>query len=191
MHTFQNYVYFCFVFNLINKLIMKKILLLLVVAVASLTASAQIYVGGDLGFWHNDDADKTVFSIAPSVGYELSESWAIGGELKYSWVKDGDQNMAIAPYARWSFFESGIVRLFADFGFGVAVTKPDTGDSHTGWAIGARPGIALKLNDHFSVLAKCGFAGYMDEYASGKTMGNGFGLDVSGENLSFGIEYTF
>ena len=175
---------------------MKKILLMLVVAVASLTASAQVYVGGGLGFWHESENDVTTFRLAPSVGYELSEKWAIGAEVAYEFVKAGAnvQTMEIAPYARWSYFNNKAVRLFVDMGFGVGVVKPEDVDGETSWNIGARPGIAVKLNDHFSLLAKVGFLGYDQGGAFGEAgwqKTKRFGFDLDGENLTFGIEYTF
>lgn len=39
---------------------MKKILLIVAIAAASLTASAQTYVGGSVGFWRN--SDKTLLT---------------------------------------------------------------------------------------------------------------------------------
>ena len=174
---------------------MKKFLLMIVVALATLTANAQIYVGGELGVWHDTDADQTAFTLAPGVGYEFNEKWAAGGELKFGMVTDAYTQFAIAPYARWSFFHSDRVRLFLDMGFGFQVTDFDDAydydgdDSVTGFRIGVQPGIAFKLNDHFSLLAKVGFLGYDNEYA--KIGREGLGFEVNGENLTFGIEYTF
>ena len=167
---------------------MKRFLLMMVVAFTAMAASAQIYVGGELGLWYDNDEEQTRFTIAPSVGYELSETWALGGELKYQLLSDEYNMLAVAPYARWSYFNKGMVRLFVDMGFGVGVVKPDEGDSETAWRIGAQPGLAIKLNEHFSILAKAGFLGYDDCYG---TSSKGFGFEMSGENLSFGIEYTF
>ena len=183
---------------------MKKFLLMVVVALTTLTANAQFYVGGELGVWQDTDADQTTLTIAPGLGYEFNEKWAAGGEVVFSMMTDNYTKFAIAPYARWSFFESNRVKLFLDMGFGVSVTNFDydvidvedaengdieADDDVTGFRIGVQPGIAFKLNDHFSVLAKVGFLGFDNEYA--KVGREGFGLNVSGDNLRFGIEYTF
>ncbi len=48
---------------------MKKIFLSVAVAAMSLTASAQVYVGGEVGAWRNSDANTTTVSIQPEVGY--------------------------------------------------------------------------------------------------------------------------
>ena len=68
----------------------------------------QVYVGGSFNLTHDKNADVTNFSIAPEVGYNLNENWAIAAEIGYTHFKS-DENKAnafnFAPYARFSFFE--------------------------------------------------------------------------------------
>lgn len=54
--------------------------------------------------------------------------------------------------------------------------------------IGLRPGIAVKLNDHFSFVAKYGFLGYRRNV---NTSGDSFGLMLTSEDLSIGFHYNF
>lgn len=141
------------------------------------------------------DVDKTSFSITPDVGYNLSEKWAVGVELAYAHNGyDGDKlnsnAFALAPYARYSFYENKIVRLFLDMGFGFSTYKAKHADSVNGFEIGVKPGLAVKLNDNFSFITKVGFAGYRDDYYRNMN-GNGFGVALDGENISIGIEYEF
>lgn len=141
---------------------MKKIVLFLFVAIATLSVKAQdLYMGGTVGLWRNDDANTTSFKLAPEIGYNLSEQWALGVELQFNHeYKEhiSTNTFAIAPYARFSYYENKIVRLFVDGGFGFATTKvKDGGDAVNGFEIGLKPGIAIKLNQHFSLVAKCGF----------------------------------
>lgn len=99
---------------------MRKLFLLVVIVMAAISASAQegIYLGGGISLWRNNDLDKTSFSITPDVGYNLSEKWAVGVELAYAHNGyDGEDAIstnafALAPYARYSFYENKIVRLF-------------------------------------------------------------------------------
>ena len=107
---------------------MKKIVLLLLVVCATVSMNAQVYVGGTAGFWSNDkdDADETSFVIAPEIGYNFNEKWAIGAELGYGYGKKQgvkDDALFINPYARYTYCETGIVRLFLDGGFGIASVK--------------------------------------------------------------------
>lgn len=88
----------------------------------------------------------------------------------------------------FSYYENKIVRLFIDGGFGFATTKvKDGGDAINGFEIGLKPGIAIKLNQHFSLVAKCGFLGYKDDYMNN----SGFGFSASSEDLTFGFHYEF
>ena len=52
-----------------------------------------------------------------------------------------------------------------------------------------KPGLAIKLTDHFSLVTKYGFLGYRDDYMLGA--GNGYGFNFSSEDLSIGFHYTF
>ena len=172
---------------------MKKIAVFLFVAMVALSAKAQVYVGGSLGFWHNDDGKgKTTSIIAPEIGYNINPKWSIGGTVILSHTKLDKYNtngFGIAPYARYSYYENERVRLFVDGGFGLSSKKEFNSDEREGgFEIGLKPGFSLKLNDKFSVLAKCGFLGYRDDYLMGE---DGTGLSLSGENLSFGLYYQF
>ena len=173
---------------------MKKMLLIVAVMMVSLAAQAQeMYLGGGISLWRNTDIDQTSFSITPDFGYVLNEKWAFGGEVAYahSSVDDGLSlnSFAIAPYARYSYFQNKIVRLFLDLGFGVSTSKIEHSDSDTGFEVGIKPGLAIKLDHHFSLVTKVGFAGYRDDFHGHKD--TGFGVDLNGEHISFGIEYEF
>lgn len=45
---------------------MKKILLTIAVAAASLSASAQVYLGGEVGAWRNSDKNHTSLPSIPN-----------------------------------------------------------------------------------------------------------------------------
>ena len=142
---------------------MKKIVFFLFATMLVASVKAQVYVGGTVGLWHNDDLDATFFKLEPEVGYNLSEKWAVGGVLAFAHGKadEGKYNaFALAPYARYSYYENKVVRLFVDGGFGFSTQKVKGFDSVNGFEIGFKPGIAIKLNSKFSAVAKCGFLGY-------------------------------
>lgn len=176
---------------------MKKIVLFLFVAMAALSVKAQVYVGGTVSFWHNDDADATSFIVSPEIGYNLSEKWAVGGVIGFthSKVSIDDESLkvnsfSIAPYARYSYYENKILRLFIDGGVGFSTYKIKDFDSESGFEIGFRPGLAIKLNKNFNLIAKCGFLGYRDDY-NGNSSNNGYGFAFTSEDLSFGFHYEF
>lgn len=172
---------------------MKKILMVVFVMMVVLSAKAQIYTGGTLSLWNDDDNNATSFTISPEIGYNLSEKWALGVTLGFAHAKTDELNVnvfAIAPYARFSYYENKLVRLFVDGGFGFSTAKEKkVDDAINGFEIGFKPGIAVKLNEHFSLVAKCGFLGYRDDYAVGGN--NGYGFALTSEDLSFGFHYEF
>ena len=130
---------------------MKKFLLIALLAVSAVAAKAQVYVGGQVGFWHNDDAKTTNIIIAPEVGYTFNEKWSAGVALQYGHYKADEYKMdafTISPYARYTYFKSGIVNLFVDGGVDFAVAKPKDGDSATGFGIGFKPGVSLNVTEN-------------------------------------------
>ena len=178
---------------------MKKIVLVFIVAFIAISANAQVYVGGTLGFssvkteTKSTDVKTTTFKILPEIGYELSEDWSIGTVIGYEYSKTEDlkiNTFTVAPYARYFFLDSNLVRLFADGGFGFSTSKVKGEDALNSWSIGIKPGIAIKLSDNFSLVAKYGFFGYSnDETYNGKV--KRFGLDLDTDELSFGFHYIF
>lgn len=187
---------------------MKKILALSVLAVAALSANAGVYVGGSLGVGYEDNEKKTTFTLAPEVGGNVSENWAVGGVLNYTLTNwDGDTNMnefTLQPYVRWTFARVANDKLgfFVDGAIGIGINRYDDGDTGFMWNIGFKPGISYSFNEHWSVVAHIGFLGYNgynDEYKDAYAkvnpkadpLSDRFGLDFSSMNLNFGLYYTF
>ena len=177
---------------------MKKGLLLVVVMLATIAVKAQdIYVGGSLNVWRNSTGNTTSFKVAPEVGYNFNERWALGAELAYGHEyanKVSVNSFDFAPYIRFSYYKSGIVRLFLDGTASIGFDKVKDGDTSKRGQVGLRPGIAVKLNDHFSFIAKYGFLGYrrnMDYDEDYAPIKHSFGLNLTSEDLSIGFHYAF
>lgn len=180
---------------------MKKLMLTAMVALFAVAANAQdLFLGGTVNFWDNSDAKHTSFGIAPEIGYNLSDAWALGMQVGYSYEKVDEikiNSIGVAPYARYSYLIAGPVKLFLDGGFDFETAKLKGGDSYNAWSIGIHPGVSIALNNKFSLVAHIGFLGYQDvddeiapAYAElGKE--KGWGLKMSGYNLSFGFYYNF
>ena len=166
---------------------MKKLFLVIAVVMTAVCAQAQqMYLGGSI----------SSFSIAPDFGYNLNERWAVGGELALAFNGKGDNGLqrstafAIAPYARYSYYENKVIRLFLDMGLGFSTYKEKHHDSVNGFEIGLKPGLAIKLTEQLSLITKVGFAGYRDDYYK-NSGSDGFGVMVDGENISIGIDWEF
>ena len=174
---------------------MKKILLLLCVAAFTVSAKAQVYLGGSFGITHYNDIDATNFTLAPEIGYMLNDTWHFGLEIGYthsSKTRKGE-NLNVnafhfAPYARWNYFDKGMVRLFLEGGLGISTYKVKGHNNHNGFEIGIKPGIALDMTDHFSFVTKFGFLGYRDDYKYDNSVS---GLSLSTEDLTIGFVYSF
>ncbi len=178
---------------------MKKVFLAAVVALASLTANAQIWVGGSLGVDFTtpdfDDAETTTtFTVSPEVGYTLSDKWDIAVAINSTFAScDGESatNFSIEPYARYTFAKADKVSFFVDggFGFGSAEITSEgvLEDSRDEFYIGVRPGLKVALTDKFAVVAKTGWLGYQQV----KDVADSFGFNVNGNALQFGLYYAF
>lgn len=189
---------------------MKKFLLACAVALGmAATASAQnLYVGGELGFWHDgateDSYATNKITFLPEIGFNFSDKFALGTVIGYDYTaicRTGVSNniFKFEPYARYTYFksESNFVSLFVDgaVGFGAGWTKYDDESSKTAtvWNIGLRPGVALNFNEKFSFVAHVGFLGYEGANKHAKYAGynNKGGLLLNNNNISFGFYYNF
>lgn len=179
---------------------MKKILLLIVVAVTSMTAGAQIYVGGNFGYWREwqEGANKTDLSIYPEIGYNLNEKWAIGATFGYDYnYKKGNKTngLGIEPYVRYTYASLGPVNLFVD-GYGGFYTYKNkkngvTGDAQNAWCLGLTPGVKVTLTERLSFYSYFGFLGYCDADEEEVFGQKGFGLDLNSNKLRIGLLYNF
>ena len=107
---------------------MKKFLAIAIMLAASISASAQLYLGGSIGLNRNTSENETNLTIAPEIGYELNSKWAIGGELAYNYKYDDGLStnvFAIRPYARYTYYScaDNRVNLFVDGGFGLGFER--------------------------------------------------------------------
>ena len=170
---------------------MKKILMTLAAAFVAVSMSAQVYVGGSLGFTSFDDSNKShsAFKFMPEVGYNLDENMSLGVALGYkqgstslAWeLKNPNEDLktfSIMPYLRYKFVNFGPVTVFADGAnaFGLAVL----------------PGIAVNLTEKLSFVSHVGRLGYLQSKADadGAKAISTFGLDLD-NSLSFGLYYNF
>ena len=173
-------------------MIMKKILLMAAFAVATLTANAQVWVGGGLGFNYEKPKDvdaATIINIAPQVGYVLDEKFGLGLELQLQLFNKqaGDKtNIQVAPFVRYTFAKAGIANFFVDGGFGLKSEKPAGGDAATIWHVGFRPGIAINCSEHVSIISELGWLGFQH-----KENWNRISLNANESALKLGGYYTF
>ena len=119
---------------------MKKIVLALALVGGTLASNAQVYLGGKLGLWGTKDV-KTEVTLAPEIGYKLSNNTAIGTSISYT-LDDpkGDKNNSSVfefnPYLRYTACRVGAVSFIVDgaLGFNWASQEAVSG-SKFGWSV--------------------------------------------------------
>ncbi|NPD91333.1 porin family protein [Xylanibacter muris] len=196
---------------------MKKLMLMIAFMAVTFSASAQVYIGGGIGFnsykpYHHEKADvdtKTTINLVPEIGYKLDDNMSIGLMLGYGHSKEGDLKndvFAIEPYIRYTFVKWNKVSLFGEASFGYAHLKEtktyndeDTGKEYSEsekaseWGIGVRPGIAIDLTDKLTLLTRVGYLGYTSYKPDGDNIkaSSEFDFNLNGENLKFSLIYNF
>lgn len=130
---------------------MKKIIAATFVAMCSLSANAQIWVGGSVGFSKFDKEGQngsfsksnntpTQLYFGPKVGYDFNDKWAVGLAFDYSsgdnkTTYDGSSShgleeinassdeFLVTPFVRYTFAKSGIVSFYVDGGVSIGWGK--------------------------------------------------------------------
>jgi len=176
---------------------MKKLLFMVFLAVAAKNTNAQLYRGGTLQLSTQNvktgDADgvsTTSFGIAPEIGYNITDIFAIGTEVAFSTSKTEDykalNTWGVAPYVRANFAELGSnVKLFADAYFAYEWASQGSAD-WDGFEFGLRPGINVALNDNWDLIGKMTLFSY-SKYDEVKTTSFKF----APANVQLGVVYNF
>ena len=186
---------------------MKKILIAVFVAAVSLSANAQVWVSGQLGFntsrtsfdGHTLEKGRN-FTIAPEIGYKLTDNIDVAVQIGYAHAKNStlfnsdlgiDQDFTangfqVAPYLRYSFAKAGDFSFFVDGGFGYALIHVNGYDKSAHiWEIALKPGVSYALSDTFGLVAHVGNIGW--QYGKfDKTKINSVGVNANLNTISFG-----
>jgi len=186
-------------------------------------ANAQIFVGGSFNFSSEmpkttagsttTDGDReTNFTLAPSVGYFMSEKIAVGASVSYTLDRTKESGspetiesrsiFGIAPFARYYALQMGNVSVFAQgtlaLGFGSETIKVDGTKSDLGsiFAIGlsVAPAISYDLGEKLSLEARLGGLYFQhmkdtDETDDSYRTTNSWGLNANLSSISFGVIY--
>ena len=191
---------------------MKKIMMIAAMMVAAVSANAQVWIGGEVGFntttntvkVNGVSTDETTnnFTIAPEIGYNLDDNLAIGiafgyaaGSTSAAWnLTDPNEDLKVfevSPYVRYTLVKLGSVSIFADGGIDYAHIDND-GDKANAFGVGIKPGLAVTLTPKLSFVSHFGMLGYQQAKADhdGAEAISTIGLDLS-NNLSFGLYYNF
>lgn len=167
---------------------MKKLVLVIAIVFAGIvSANAQdVWIGGgvDASFYKN----HAHFGIAPEIGYNFNNHWAIALAAGYSFTqekyemgeliyKETYHKLTFQPYVRYIGGTIGKkFSLFVDLTGDLDVIRQG---NPIGWAVSLRPGIAWAATDRFTAAFRFGFAGYNHGYYYDETglLPNGFFLN--------------
>lgn len=191
---------------------MKKFILTAFVAVASLAANAQVWVGGEVGYSNLRQTTNKVedwkannFSFLPEIGYKLNDKFDVAAKIGYAHGEAGADLAGVSvpdyydfanafvlnPYVRYTFAKAGDFSFFADGGF-TYMHGHICGDEYStnAWQIGIKPGISYALSEKVGLVAHLGGIAY--NFAKyNETKQNGFDLGITGNNITFGAYVNF
>lgn len=185
---------------------MKKIILTALVAVASVAANAQAWIGGEAGYNTSKttiDGTQTAKSnsvtFLPEVGYSLDENFDIAVAIGYA---HGDSqatehsktsvnnSFILKPYVRYTYAKVGDLKFFVDGGFGYVNTHVSGVDDNVNtWTIGINPGLAYSLSPKTTLVAHVGDLSYSFS-KQGDLKTNAFNLGVD-NTVTFGVYFAF
>lgn len=180
---------------------MKKALMIIASAFVGMSAmAADNYIGGSVGVMRNSTTKTTTATIKPEIGHHLSDKWAIGTSIGYTYTGYSNVNnhsFVFDPYARYYFYKKDRLSLFIEGGVDLSLGRThykggDNSDTSVTVGIGLRPGIAYDINSQFSLVAHLGMAGYVygNDAAKAAKMFTGGGVNLS-DQVSFGLSYSF
>lgn len=173
-----------------------------VAAAMAVSVNAQGYFGGSVGVASvklgGGDAETT-YKFVPEIGYNLNSDWAIGVALGYqkgacnlingTYGQNVDTEVfTVSPYVRYTALKTKYVNVFVDGGVGFGSVK----DLGTEFNIGLRPGVAVNFNDKLSFVTHFGFVGFDSFSPKGDgESSNMVGVDLDGNNITFGLYFNF
>ncbi len=173
---------------------MKKIFAVALMAMMTLAANAQVYVGGSVAYSSvkatEDASALNTFSFAPEVGYKFNDKWSAGLTIDFQSIDAEDETSTatgIGVYGRYNYLTTGIATLFVEAGVDYTAYNHDGGNT---FGIGLRPGLSVALSEKLSLVAKTGVFGY-SKNSDERGGGSAFGIGVDNSALSFGLFYNF
>ena len=180
---------------------MKKIVMMAVMAVAALTANAQTWVGGEVGFTSshvNGVGTSKEFSIKPEVGFGLNEKFDVAIALGYTYSSDklksqlgggkfSTNTFEISPYVRYKFVKAGNFFAFVDGGLNYSTIHfQGVKNNVNQFGVSVVPGIAYSVSDKVTLVSHLGEGLYYDHvWMKDVARGNEFGFKLLNQ-ISFG-----
>lgn len=158
---------------------MKKLILILTLALCCTVSNAQWYIGGGLGLCKQYDGHGIALNIHPDIAYRFNNVLTAGAQLSY---RTGYPGVGFTPYAR-----ANVLRSQQNLSFFISTGLPcvfDTNYRSVGFTI--VPGASLKISRSVYLIAHLGRVGYYSVSAEGvKSKGWSTGFSRDDINVGF------
>ena len=193
---------------------MKKIFMMAVMAVAALTANAQVWVGGEVGFTSShvntnvagitDHETVKEFVLNPEVGYSLNDKFDVAIKLSYAYASekeyarslgktyDNVNTWTVNPYVRYKFVKAGNFFAFVDGGIAYSTAHVKGVKKNVNvFGVNITPGIAYSVSNKVTLVSHLGEGLYYNHTWKGTDEGKevGFHANNVGFHLFNGITF--
>lgn len=139
---------------------MKRLILMLALALCCTVASAQWYLGGGLGLCRSYSGHGIALDIHPDLAYRFDNIFTAGAQLSY---RTGYPGIGVIPYAR-----ATVLRAEQKLSVFISAGVPcvfDTDYRSIGFRI--QPGAALRVTKRVYLMAHLGNVGYYSVTSEG------------------------
>lgn len=169
-------------------------------------ANGDIFISGAVGINSESTGDikENAFTIAPSVGFFVSDNIAVGGRIGYTSLKSEEpgvdditeSELAIGAFGRYYATPASDFSLFAELGVEYASAKVEQGPAEltvNGFGVALAPGISYFVGSNWAIEASIAALSYssVKPDVDGAEATNNFGLNVDFSNIRFGVVYKF
>lgn len=184
---------------------MKKIMMTLAAVAVAATMNAQVWMGGELTISgsHTNGSDNTdkVFTIAPEIGYNLNDNFAVAVKLGFSHASTKEiagnafsnvNAYSVNPYVRYNFVKAGNFAAFVDGGIGYTTLHVQGADKNFNQVgVSVVPGISYAVSEKVGLVAHLGEGLYFKHtWLKDAVRNNSYGLNLF-NGISFGAYYNF
>lgn len=169
--------------------------------------NGDIFISGSFNIgsskYTNGNYKESSFSVAPSVGFFVTDNIAIGGTIGYGSSKitenEGDADikvnaLSVGAFGRYYTTPASKFSVFGQLGVAYTSTDYDALDyKENGFDVVLSPGVSYFLNNNFAIEASWGALSYTNskpDFDGAETSNSfEFGLDLN--NINFGLLYKF
>jgi len=169
-------------------------------------AKGSVFASGTVGYRSESTGDvkDNTFTIAPGVGFFVTDNIAIGGQIAYlsNTQEDGvaadlkTNVFAFGAFGRYYGTPASDFSFFGELGAAYLTGKREQGPFEaktTGFTVAVAPGVSYFLGKNFAIEAKIGALSYgtTKPDGAGAESTNTFDLNLNLQDITFGAVYKF